>query len=420
MGNVDAKDVDVPALWKSEAKLSIKQRRARYRCGTNFTSADQLKSWNNDVNKSIESTTTRKFQEARETEKDKRKELLRAERRKKKQEAKNTNTTETKSEENKEENKEEKKEEIKEEKKEPEEKKSALNEEEIQRKQRKEERRVKELEMIRKEREEEDIPLTKYDGSDEINKKVCLIRGDITTLELDAIINAANKSLLGGGGIDGAIHKAAGDMLYNECAKLHGCDTGHSKITRGHNLPASFVIHTVGPVGRDQKALTSCYKTCMELTLQNEIKTIALCGISTGIYGYPLYAATHVALNTLREWLNDEQNRSKVDLIVFCTYLPKELVCYEKLMPLYFPPPDQSTDAVLKTYKEGYDKFDASKESEVVDQEVTKEELERKEKKRKDKEERTKRDQELRERFGKVKISESGEKSVKPSDMENK
>jgi len=166
-----------------------------------------------------------------------------------------------------------------------------------------------------------------------------------------------------------------------------------------YNLPASYVIHTVGPIGRDQKALISCYDTCLELVVQHNISTIALCGISTGIYGYPLYAASHVALDSIRKWLENEENRNKVDLIVVCTYLDKELLCYEKLMPMYFPPANRSTDEIIDMYKQAYDKYDPTLDVEL-DKEIEKEKVERK----KEKEERSKREQELREKFGKIRL----------------
>ena len=163
-------------------------------------------------------------------------------------------------------------------------------------------------------------------------------------MEIDAIVNAANTSLLGGGGVDGAIHGAAGDELYKECVTLHGGQTGQTKITRGHDLPSRFVLHTVGPVGENKPALASCYKTCLNFVdgsakLPHEaqpIRTVAFCGVSTGIYGYPLVAATHVALETARKWL--EIHHDKVDMVIFCNFLEKEVDCYTSLMPYYFPP----------------------------------------------------------------------------------
>lgn len=157
-------------------------------------------------------------------------------------------------------------------------------------------------------------------------------------------MNAANSSLLGGGGVDGAIHNAAGDTLYDECLTLNGGHTGETKITRGHRLPSRFVLHTVGPIGENKPALTSCYSTCLNFIDGSEkmpypaepIRSITFCGVSTGIYGYPLTAATKVALETTRLWL--EEHHDKVDMIVFCTFLQKEWDCYEQLLPYYFPP----------------------------------------------------------------------------------
>eukprot|EP01117_Protostelium_nocturnum_P000653 TRINITY_DN1075_c0_g2_i1.p1 TRINITY_DN1075_c0_g2~~TRINITY_DN1075_c0_g2_i1.p1 ORF type:complete len:512 (+),score=175.90 TRINITY_DN1075_c0_g2_i1:372-1907(+) len=169
----------------------------------------------------------------------------------------------------------------------------------------------------------------------EFNSKVALYKGDITHLQVDAIVNAANRSLLGGGGVDGAIHSAAGPQLLEECKLHHGCDTGFSKITRGYHLPSKYVIHTVGPMKQNPELLASCYRTVLDLTVKYGIRSLAFCGISTGIYGYPLKEATEIALKTVREWLN--LNSSKVDLVVFCTFLDKEERCYENILPQYFP-----------------------------------------------------------------------------------
>jgi len=156
-------------------------------------------------------------------------------------------------------------------------------------------------------------------------------------LEIDAIVNAANESCLGGGGIDGAIHSAAGNMLYEECRTLNGCPTGQTKITRGYDLPSKFVLHTVGPIGQKPKALASCYFTLLDLCKKHSIKTVALCGVSTGIFGYPLVPASRIALQIVREWLETDDNADSIDLVIICTFLQKEKDCYKKLTPEYFP-----------------------------------------------------------------------------------
>lgn len=138
--------------------------------------------------------------------------------------------------------------------------------------------------------------------------------------------------------VDGAIHRAAGRSLYEECKKLDGCDTGDAKITKGHALPAQHIIHTVGPIGYKPPLLQSCYDRCLEVAVENDVKTIAFCCISTGIYGFPNRPAAHIALRTARAWLSDPENKGKIDMIVFCVFLPVDLQAYREFAPIYFPP----------------------------------------------------------------------------------
>ena len=147
-----------------------------------------------------------------------------------------------------------------------------------------------------------------------------ILKGDITKLNVDAIVNAANKTLLGGGGVDGAIHRAAGYELLEECRSLNGCETGQAKITKGYKLPAKFIIHTVGPVWyggnkNEREMLKSCYKTTLELTKKFDIKMIAFPAISCGIYRFPLDEASKIAIDTIKEYLQHNNNLDKVILI---------------------------------------------------------------------------------------------------------
>ncbi len=155
-----------------------------------------------------------------------------------------------------------------------------------------------------------------------LREKIELVQGDITKLKVDAIVNAANSSLLGGGGVDGAIHRAAGPQLLEECRTLNGCPTGEAKITNGYNLPAKFVIHTVGPVWHggirnEDELLSKCYKNSLDLAVENEIKTIAFPSISTGVYHFPIDRASAIAVRTVKRFL--ELNDS-IDKVTFCTF----------------------------------------------------------------------------------------------------
>lgn len=172
----------------------------------------------------------------------------------------------------------------------------------------------------------------------EINEKISIWRGDITLLEADAIVNAANESLLGGGGIDGAIHMAAGPELQQYNALLGGCPVGSARLSPGYRLPAKYVISTVGPQGEHPLALRSCYEACLEIAAQNrEIESIAFCCVSVGNYGYELDKATNVALETVRRWLERSYNRIKINRIIFVVYNDREEQMYRELMPTYFP-----------------------------------------------------------------------------------
>lgn len=159
------------------------------------------------------------------------------------------------------------------------------------------------------------------------------VKGDITKItDVQAIVNAANASLLGGGGVDGAIHRAAGPQLLEECRTLHGCQTGEAKLTKGYNLPCDYVIHTVGPIWRggmdkEPEKLASCYYQSLKVAMENGIRTVAFPSISTGVYGYPVEKAAQVAVEAVRRFL--EQFPDAIDMVVWVLFDDRTYAVYE-------------------------------------------------------------------------------------------
>ena len=158
--------------------------------------------------------------------------------------------------------------------------------------------------------------------NNEIYSRLSILQGDITTQTVDAIVNAANNSLLGGGGVDGAIHRAAGFKLLKECRMLGGCETGNAKITAGYKLPAKFIIHTVGPVWRggdynEDKLLTKCYRSCFDIARKYNLKTVAFPSISTGVYRFPVELASRFALQEIYQELVNNPALEHVTIVCF-------------------------------------------------------------------------------------------------------
>ncbi|MCR5370542.1 MAG: O-acetyl-ADP-ribose deacetylase [Clostridium sp.] len=166
--------------------------------------------------------------------------------------------------------------------------------------------------------------------------EIRLVQGDITKIsDVDAIVNAANTSLLGGGGVDGAIHRAAGPRLLEECRKLHGCRTGEAKLTRGYNLPCRYVIHTAGPIWRggdrnEPALLADCYRNSLKVAMENRIRSIAFPSISTGVYGYPVQKAAETAAFVVNEFL--EENPDAFDLVEWVLFDRKTYEAYEEAL----------------------------------------------------------------------------------------
>ena len=158
--------------------------------------------------------------------------------------------------------------------------------------------------------------------SEKVKNQIQVVQGDITKLDCDGIVNAANRSLLGGGGVDGAIHRAAGPELLAECCTLHGCRTGEAKITKGYRLRAKYIILTVGPIysgtAEDAAQLADCYRNSLDLAKEHDVHSIAFPAISTGVYGYPLEDATEIAVKTVAQWL--EAHADYAMQVIFCCF----------------------------------------------------------------------------------------------------
>jgi len=172
-----------------------------------------------------------------------------------------------------------------------------------------------------------------------VTDRIEIVEGDITEQRVDAIVNAANESLLGGGGVDGAIHRAAGPGLLEECRTLGGCPTGEARITKGYHLPARWVIHTVGPVwrggeGREDELLASCYRSCFRIVEERNIRTVAFPAISTGVYGFPLDRATRIALRETKAFLS---RNTSVERVVFVCFGQRAHRCYVETLKALAP-----------------------------------------------------------------------------------
>ena len=176
-----------------------------------------------------------------------------------------------------------------------------------------------------------------FNVSDEMNQRLRIYNGDITLLEVDAIVNAAGEDCLGGGGVDGAIHEAAGPGLLNECLRLGGCHQGQVKVTSGHNLSCNIIIHAVGPDEYNPDILRDTYMAALEAALQNGARSIAFPCISTGIYGFPNDKAAFIVSKSLRNFFQYHPRADDIDGVILCLYTLKDREVYLEALKMYFP-----------------------------------------------------------------------------------
>ena len=191
----------------------------------------------------------------------------------------------------------------------------------------------------------QDIPINSSINQKEGGKvsfNIQVVKGDITKLcdDIDAIVNAANNSLLGGGGVDGAIHRAAGAKLLEECRTLHGCETGEAKITRAYNLPCKYVIHTVGPIWQggnhgEPELLANAYRNSLQVAVDNGIKSVAFPAISAGVYGYPLQEAANIAVKTVCKFQNDHSNQ--IEIVRFVLFSDRVEQAFKNAVAMWIP-----------------------------------------------------------------------------------
>jgi TATA box-binding protein-associated factor RNA polymerase I subunit A len=223
-----------------------------------------------------------------------------------------------------------------------------------------------------------------------LNSKIGVWLGDITTLEIDAIVNAANKTLLGGGGVDGAIHRAAGKLLYDECETLCGCKTSEAKTTCGYKLPAKYCIHTVGPVGERPQDLCAAYRNSLAEAVKHGCKTIAFPCISTGIYGYPNEKAAYEVTKLIRKYLEEDKEAEQFERIIFCLFLETDIELYEKYLRIYFPLVNEAQksqqekkecndESESSKFEKNESDFNEAKEEEAEKEEIVKKETENQE-----------------------------------------
>lgn len=243
----------------------------------------------------------------------------------------------------------------------------------------------------------------KFQPNHEINTKVSFwMRGDSASLAADAIVNAANEGLYAGGGICGVIHHAAGPELQEACKKVSPCPTGKAALTEGFKLPAKYVIHAVGPVGEKPELLKGAYESTLNYVDGEKIRSVGLCCISTGIFGYPIRPATHIALETVRTWLENEENRNKTDRIIFVVFESRDVKVYYQLAHEYFPltneeieanPPDEADDELEEKKAERIEEKESEKEKGRKDDKKERKAMKKQEKKERKEEKKAKKEE---------------------------